>query len=131
LSIAELAAGIRYDDKGLVPAVIQDASNLQVLMVGYMNHEAVVRTLQTGRVTFWSRSRQEYWVKGERSGNTQTVIEARVDCDKDCLLLLVEQVGEACHEGYRTCFFRRITASGDLEITETQQRTPNEIYGSK
>lgn len=131
MSIAELAAGIKYDDKGLVPAVIQDASNHQVLMVGYMNHEAVVRTLETGRVTFWSRSRQEYWVKGERSGNTQTVMEARVDCDKDCLLLLVEQVGEACHEGYRTCFFRRITASGDLEITELQQRTPNEIYGSK
>ena len=131
MSIAELAAGIKYDDKGLVPAVIQDASNHQVLMVGYMNHEAVVRTLETGRVTFWSRSRQEYWVKGERSGNTQTVIEARVDCDKDCLLLLVEQVGEACHEGYRTCFFRRITASGDLEITELQQRTPGEIYGSK
>lgn len=106
-------AGLKFDAQGLVPAVIQDALNGQVLMVGYMNREAVEQTISTRRVTFWSRSRQKYWVKGETSGNTQRVMEIYVDCDQDCLLLKVEQVGAACHEGYRTCFFRSVDQDGE------------------
>ncbi len=114
----QVPAGLKFDANGLVPAVIQDVNNGDVLMVGYMNQEAVTRTIETRRVTFWSRSRQQYWVKGETSGNTQHVQEVYVDCDQDCLLVKVEQVGSACHEGYRSCFFRRISADGDaLEVT--------------
>lgn len=105
--------GLKFDDNGLVPAVVQDVVNNEVLMVGYMNREAVERTIQTERVTFWSRSRQKYWVKGETSGNVQHVKGIYVDCDQDCLLVKVEQVGAACHEGYRSCFFRRVTSDGE------------------
>lgn len=116
---------LKFDANGLIPAVVQDAENHQILMVGYMNQEAVNRTLTSGRVTFWSRSRQKYWVKGETSGNVQHVKEVYVDCDQDCLLVKVEQVGAACHEGYRSCFFRRITADGDaLEIIDSPLVSP-------
>jgi len=116
LSIEAFLDSIKYDAKGLVPAVVQDADNGDVLMVGYMNKEAVKRTLTTGRTTFWSRSRQEFWVKGATSGNVQRVKGVYVDCDKDCLLVKVEQTGAACHEGYRSCFFREIDASGNETI---------------
>ena len=106
-------AGLKYDEQGLVPAVVQDHVNGEVLMVGYMNREAVERTVSTGRVTFWSRSRQKYWVKGETSGNIQCVKDMYVDCDQDCLLVRVEQTGAACHEGYRSCFFRRVADNGE------------------
>ena len=105
--------GLKFDDKELLPAVVQDVTNGDVLMVGYMNREAVERTIATGRVTFWSRSRQKYWVKGETSGHAQHVKEIYVDCDQDCLLVKVEQIGSACHEGYRSCFFRRVTPDGE------------------
>lgn len=111
---------LKFDANGLVPAVIQDAENGDVLMVGYMNAEAVERTISTGRVTFWSRSRQKYWVKGETSGNIQVVKGIYVDCDQDCLLVKVDQMGPACHEGYRSCFFRRTADGGDsLEVIDT------------
>ena len=105
--------GLKFDSNGLIPAVVQDVNNNEVLMVAYMNREAVERTLQTGRATYWSRSRRQYWVKGETSGNVQYVREVYVDCDQDCLLVKVEQVGPACHEGFRTCFFRKIRSEGD------------------
>ena len=112
--------GLKYDSNGLIPAVVQDVENGDVLMVGYMNSEAVTRTIETLRVTFWSRSRQKFWIKGETSGNVQHVKSLYVDCDQDCLLIKVEQVGAACHEGYRSCFFRKITDSGDaLEVVDT------------
>jgi phosphoribosyl-AMP cyclohydrolase len=102
----ELAA-VRYDSAGLVPAVIQDVSDGTVLMVGYMNSEALARTVRTGRSWFWSRSRQDYWCKGETSGDRQWVREVRYDCDGDALLVLVEQEGRgACHTGNRSCFYR-------------------------
>jgi phosphoribosyl-AMP cyclohydrolase len=97
---------IKWNEAGLVPAVVQDAANGQVLMMAWMNRESLRRTVLTGKATYWSRSRQEFWVKGETSGNTQAVKRIAVDCDMDTLLLEVEQVGAACHEGYRTCFFR-------------------------
>lgn len=87
-----------------MPAVVQDADSRDVLMVGWMDDEALHRTLTTGRGTFWSRSRQDYWVKGETSGNTQAVREVRLDCDGDTVLLIVDQTGPACHTGDRTCF---------------------------
>jgi phosphoribosyl-AMP cyclohydrolase len=115
----EVAQGLKYDDKGLIAAVVQDVENGSVLMVGYMNREAVERTISTGRVTFWSRSRQKYWIKGETSGNIQRVRDIYVDCDQDCLLIKVDQTGAACHEGYRSCFFRRASKDGeDLEIVD-------------
>jgi phosphoribosyl-AMP cyclohydrolase len=99
-----IAARLKRDGDGLVPAVIQDADSRDVLMVGWMNDEALHRTLTTGRGTYWSRSRQAYWVKGETSGHVQAVREVRLDCDGDTLLVLVDQTGPACHTGDRTCF---------------------------
>jgi phosphoribosyl-AMP cyclohydrolase len=93
--------------------VIQDVNNNEILMMAWMNKEAVERTVSTGRVTYWSRSRQQFWIKGETSGHVQYVRNVYVDCDLDCLLLKVEQVGAACHEGYRSCFFREISKDGN------------------
>jgi phosphoribosyl-AMP cyclohydrolase len=95
---------VRFDGQGLIPAIIQQHDSLVVLMVGYMNAEALRRTMTEGRVTFWSRSRQQFWRKGDTSGNTQYVRSAALDCDGDTLLVLVEQVGVACHTGTYTCF---------------------------
>jgi phosphoribosyl-AMP cyclohydrolase len=122
---------LKFDSSGLIPAVVQDAENGEVLMVGYMNRAAVEQTLATGRVTFWSRSRQKFWVKGETSGHFQHLRGLYVDCDKDCLLVRVEQVGPACHEGYRSCFFRRVSDDGaELQTVAERMKTPEEIYGA-
>ncbi len=107
---------LKFDDKGLIPAIIQDDENNEVLMIAYMNDEAVRRTLETRRVTYWSRSRQKYWIKGETSGFTQELQSAYYDCDMDALLLRVIQKGAACHEGYRSCFFRRIDQGDEPEV---------------
>ena len=104
---AEELDAVSYDEHGLVPAIVQEVDTNQVLMVGWMNREALERTLQTGRTWFWSRSRQEYWCKGETSGDRQYVREARYDCDMDVMLFVVDQEGRgACHTGARSCFFR-------------------------
>jgi phosphoribosyl-AMP cyclohydrolase len=104
---AEELDAVAYDAKGLVPAIVQETGTNEVLMVGWMNREALERTLQTGRTWFWSRSRSEYWCKGETSGDRQYVRDARYDCDMDVLLFVVEQEGRgACHTGERSCFFR-------------------------
>jgi phosphoribosyl-AMP cyclohydrolase len=105
---------VKYDAAGLVTAVVQDAENGEVLMVAYMNAEALRRTMETGRATYWSRSRQELWVKGASSGSVQHVRDLRVDCDGDCLLLKVDQTGAACHEGYRSCFSRTAAPGGGI-----------------
>ncbi|MFA9276239.1 MAG: phosphoribosyl-AMP cyclohydrolase [Rhodoluna sp.] len=97
-------SSLKFDATGLIPAIIQDSSNQEVLMLGYMNAEAVRRTLEEGRVTFWSRSRHEYWRKGDTSGHAQFVRSVHHDCDADTLLIGVEQIGAACHTGSRTCF---------------------------
>lgn len=99
---------LRFDEKGLVTAVIQDAQDGEVLMVAHMNREAVEKTLEGPHTHFWSRSRQKQWMKGETSGHTQTVKEILVDCDRDCLLIKVEQKGVACHKGTRSCFSEKI-----------------------
>ena len=97
-------SNLKYDSQGLIPAIIQDVANNDVLMLGYMNAEAVRRTLSEGRVTFWSRSRQEFWRKGDTSGHAQFVRSVHHDCDADTLLIGVEQIGAACHTGSRSCF---------------------------
>ena len=102
-------AGVAFDDRGLVPAIVQDQASRQVLMLAWMNEESLRRTLETGRTWFWSRSREELWCKGETSGDRQWVREAYYDCDADTVLLVVEQEGRgACHTGERTCFFRSL-----------------------
>ncbi|MEM2120064.1 MAG: phosphoribosyl-AMP cyclohydrolase [Archaeoglobaceae archaeon] len=93
---------------GLIPVVVQDAKTGEVLMLAYANEEALRRTLETGYAHYWSRSRNKLWMKGETSGNTQKIVEIRVDCDCDTLLYLVEQKGNACHTGHKSCFFRRL-----------------------
>ena len=102
----ELLDQIKWNDAGLVPAIVQDAANGEVLMMAWMNRESLQQTVETGKATYWSRSRQSFWVKGETSGHFQFVKKIALDCDMDTLLLTVEQVGAACHEGYRSCFFR-------------------------
>ena len=97
-------ATLVYDTNGLIPVIAQDEATAEVLMMAWMNAQAVARTLATGRVTYWSRSRQAFWVKGETSGHVQRLVEMRVDCDRDCLLLRVDQTGPACHTGTATCF---------------------------
>ena len=100
---------LKYDDKGLIPAIIQDVENNEVLMLAYMDKTALKKTIETGKTHFWSRSRQKYWMKGETSGNVQLVKEILYDCDEDTLLIKVKQVGSgACHTGNRTCFYRGI-----------------------
>ena len=106
---------LRYDSNGLIPCIAQDHLSGEVLMMAWMSAEAVKRTIMTGQVTYWSRSRSAFWVKGETSGHLQKLIELRVDCDSDCLLALVDQTGPACHTNRRSCFFTKI-APGEVQI---------------
>jgi len=100
---------LKYNEQGLIPAIVQDISNNEVLMMAYMNEDSLKKTIEIGKTCFWSRSRRKFWIKGETSGNVQIVKEILYDCDEDTLLVKVEQVGKgACHTGERTCFFRRI-----------------------
>lgn len=107
---------LTFDARGLIPAIVQDHSDGAVLMMAWMNAEAVRITLATGRVTYWSRSRQNLWTKGEASGHVQKLVEMRLDCDRDCLLLLVEQTGVACHTMRRTCFYTAVRDNAEVEI---------------
>ena len=116
---------------GLLPAVIQDASTGEVLMLGFMNAEAYEATRASGEVTFYSRSRNKLWRKGEQSGHVLKVRDIRVDCDVDTLLIRVEALGPGvCHEGYRSCFFRRIIANGEAKVVEDRVFDPKAVYGS-
>jgi phosphoribosyl-AMP cyclohydrolase len=127
---AALIAALRFDEQGLVPAVAQQHDTGEVLMLAWMNREAIVRTLETGRVHYWSRSRQKLWRKGESSGQGQRLVELRLDCDGDALLLRVEQTGVACHTGRRSCFFRAVQG-GALVTTAEPLVTPGELYGNE
>jgi phosphoribosyl-AMP cyclohydrolase len=109
-------ATLVYNDAGLIPAIAQDATSGEVLMMAWMNAEAVTKTLETGRVTYWSRSRASFWVKGETSGHVQDLVALRVDCDRDCLLLRVNQAGPACHTNRRSCFYIEIQDGAEVEI---------------
>ena len=107
---------LRTDDNGLIPAIAQQHDTGEVLMVAWMNAQAVARTLETGRVTYWSRSRQAFWVKGESSGHVQRLVDFRLDCDRDCLLLQVDQTGPACHTNRRSCFFTAVRDGAETEL---------------
>ncbi|HKL04197.1 MAG TPA: phosphoribosyl-AMP cyclohydrolase [Roseovarius sp.] len=109
-------ASLKYDDRGLIPAIAQDAQTGEVLMMAWMNAESVVRTLETGRVTYWSRSRQAFWVKGETSGHVQELVDFRVDCDRDCLLVRINQTGPACHTNRRSCFYTAVRDGEEVEL---------------
>ena len=109
-------ATLKYDAEGLIPCVAQDHASGDVLMVAWMNAASVMATLQTGKVTYWSRSRGKFWVKGESSGHHQGLVELRLDCDRDCLLALVQQEGPACHTGRRSCFYTAVREGEEVEI---------------
>lgn len=107
---------LKYDAAGLIPCIAQDAASGEVLMFAWMNAESVAQTLATGRVTYWSRSRQAFWIKGESSGHVQRLVELRLDCDRDCLLALVSQEGPACHTNRRTCFYTALRGGEEVEL---------------
>jgi phosphoribosyl-AMP cyclohydrolase len=117
-------------ENGLIPAIVQDDSSDEVLMLGFMNREALERTRTTGFVTFYSRSRQKLWTKGDSSGQQLLLRELRVDCDQDAVLVRVELSGSAvCHEGYRSCFFRRLEKDGQAAVIAERVSSPAELYG--
>lgn len=120
---------LKYNQDGLIPAIVQDYNTREVLMLAYMNSAAVAKTLASGETWFWSRSRRKFWHKGESSGNVQKVKEIYFDCDRDTLLVLVEQKGAACHEGYYSCFHYRVSASGDVTIKGEPLFDPEKVYG--
>lgn len=109
-------ANLQFNEAGLIPVIAQDAQTHEVLMLAWMSAESIARTLESGKVTYWSRSRQAFWIKGETSGNVQKLVEMRLDCDRDCLLVLVEQSGPACHTGRRNCFYTAIQGGKEVEL---------------
>ncbi len=117
-------------ENGLIPAIVQDEKNGEILMLGFMNREAFAKTQETGYVTFYSRSRKKLWMKGETSGQKLVLREMRVDCDRDALLVRVTLEGGAvCHEGYRSCFFRTLSRDGDATVNAERVISPDELYG--
>lgn len=127
---AAVLSEIRFNDDGLVPVIAQDHDGGEILMMAWMNAEAVAETLSTGRVCYWSRSRRALWRKGETSGQTQRLIDLRIDCDGDTLLAIVEQDGVACHTGRRSCFYRA-ARNGVIEVIAEVLTPPSELYGEK
>ena len=127
---AGLISEITFDAAGLVPVIAQQHDTGEVLMVAWMNRNAVAETLATGRVCYWSRSRGALWRKGETSGQSQRLVELRLDCDGDTLLALVDQTGVACHTGRRSCFFRA-ARDGDWQVIAAVQTPPDELYGDR
>lgn len=109
-------ATLRYDSNGLIPCIAQAEDTGEVLMMAWMNAQALAKTLETRRVTYWSRSRQAFWIKGETSGHTQELIDLRIDCDRDCLLAIVRQTGAACHTNRRVCFYTSVISGEEVEL---------------
>jgi phosphoribosyl-AMP cyclohydrolase len=118
---------LKYDANGLIPAIVQEQGTGRVLMLAWMNKESLRKTIETKQTWFWSRSRQKFWLKGETSGHVQRVKNISLDCDGDVLLIEVEQIGAACHEGYKSCFYRRIEGD-ELKVTEPQMVDPKKVY---
>ena len=130
LKLAEVLDGLPYNTDGLVPAIAQQYDSREVLMMAWMNRAAIEETLKTGRVCFWSRSRQDYWRKGESSGQVQMLKDMRFDCDGDTILLLVDQTGPACHTGRRDCFYNLV--KGDMVVVDAEPLIdPETLYGNK
>jgi phosphoribosyl-AMP cyclohydrolase len=127
----ETLDSLKFDAHGLIPAVVVDAETNEVLMVAYMNKDSLADTVKTGKTHFWSRSRQQYWMKGESSGNTQEVQGIFIDCDVDTLVVKVTPAGAACHNGYRSCFYRKLNDAGEFEVIDTPMFNPDDVYGKK
>ena len=128
----EFLSLVKFNEAGLVPVIAQDAANGEVLMMAWMNRETLQKTVETGLMHYWSRSRKKVWLKGETSGHTQKVKEIRFDCDADTLLVKIEQKGGACHEGYRSCFFRVVRDGGKkIEVSGEKLFEPESAYGAK
>ncbi|TDI54320.1 MAG: phosphoribosyl-AMP cyclohydrolase [Alphaproteobacteria bacterium] len=127
-AVAIVTAALAFDDNGLVPAIAQQHDTGEVLMLAWMNRDAVAETLRTGRVCYWSRSRRALWRKGEQSGQVQALVEFRYDCDADTVLLLVDQTGVACHTGRRNCFFNAVR-DGRVETIAEVEIDPADLYG--
>jgi phosphoribosyl-AMP cyclohydrolase len=119
---------LKYDGAGLIPAVIVDAETRAVLMVAYMNESSLLATVRTGKTHFWSRSRRKYWMKGESSGHTQDVKAIYTDCDTDTLVIEAVQHGAACHNGYRSCFYRKLSADGGWDVVAEKVFDPDKVY---
>lgn len=131
-NIPDFQKGLPFDGtSGLLPAIAQDSVTGRILMMAWMDQQAWQETLSSGAAVYFSRSRGKLWRKGETSGHRQRVTEIRVDCDADSILLQVEQTGAACHEGYASCFFRSIDASGDAKIVDERLVDPEQVYGTK
>jgi len=127
-----LFENLKFDANGLIPAIVQEHRTGRVLMMAWMNRASLEKTIETGKTCFWSRSRQKFWIKGETSGHVQTVKDIAFDCDGDTLLIQVEQLGAACHEGYQSCFFRSVESNGEgFRVTESRLETPEQIYRKK
>ena len=109
-------SSLKYNEAGLIPAIAQDHESGEILMMAWMNIEAVQKTLETGRVTYWSRSRQSFWIKGETSGHIQELVDFRFDCDRDCILVLIKQTGAACHTNRRSCFYTAVRDGAEEEL---------------
>ena len=123
---------LKWNSDALIPAIIQDHQDGRVLMMAWMNRASLEKTVETGRTWFWSRSRQKFWMKGESSGHVQIVRDLAFDCDGDTLLIRVDQTGAACHEGFRSCFFRSVDSDGTAwHTTEERLETPEQMYGKK
>ncbi|MBF0586563.1 phosphoribosyl-AMP cyclohydrolase [Prosthecochloris sp. N3] len=122
---------VKFDNNGLVPAIVQDQKTGKVLMMAWMNRESLEMTLEKKKACYWSRSRQKLWLKGESSGNMQDVHDILIDCDGDTLLLKVSQKGGACHMGYHSCFYRKTKDDLSMEICDTLMFNPEEVYGKK
>ncbi|MDB5298273.1 MAG: phosphoribosyl-AMP cyclohydrolase, phosphoribosyl-ATP pyrophosphatase [Phycisphaerales bacterium] len=121
---------LKYDANGLIPAIVQDHATGQVLMMAWMNRQSLAKTVETGKTHFFSRSRNKLWLKGESSGHVQTVKSLSTDCDQDVILVKVEQVGAACHEGYQSCFFREFEAGKpDWNVVGERLFDPKKVYG--
>lgn len=121
--------GLKYDANGMIPAIVQDHRTGEVLMMAWMNRESLAKTVETGKTHFYSRSRGKLWLKGETSGHVQQVMSIATDCDKDTLLIKVEQSGAACHDGYYSCFYREHQANGDWKIIGRKVFEPEKVYG--
>ncbi|MCL2389431.1 MAG: phosphoribosyl-AMP cyclohydrolase [Elusimicrobia bacterium] len=125
----EIVKKMKYDANGLIPAIVQDYKDGTVLMVAYMNAASLEQTIKTKKATFWSRSRNKFWIKGEESGNVQKVKEIYYDCDSDCILIKVNQIGgAACHTGMRSCFYTKITSTGNSKVVGKKLFDPQKVY---
>lgn len=128
-ALEQLLKDIKFNEQGLIPAIAQSHDSKEVLMMAWMNADAIKETLETGRVCYYSRSRGKLWRKGESSGQVQTLKKFRIDCDRDTVLMFVDQIGVACHTGRRSCFFEEVSEDGRIKVVADVLKSPDELYG--